>query len=74
MGVGGLVMVTVTVRGHCSFARVSDRLPFRLVNKTAERSLEATRRTTGDRRRSVPIRLSRFVSPRDSLLGSGNRT
>ena len=74
MGVGGLAMVTVTVRGRCSFVRVSRRLPSRLVDKTAERSLEASRRPSGVRHRAVPIGLSRLVSPRDSLLGSAGRT
>ena len=39
MGVGGLAMVTVSVRGRCSFARVSRGLPSRLVDKTAQRFL-----------------------------------
>ena len=43
MGVGGLAIVTVTVRGRCLFVRVSRRLPYRLLDKTAECSLEATR-------------------------------
>ena len=74
MGVGGLAMVTVAVRGRCLFVRVSRRLPSWLVDKTAKRSLEATHRPSGVRRRAVPIGLSRLVSPRDSLLSSAGRT